>query len=825
MADDKQKFVEQIRRLIPINELPAQVQNEVAKNAEFLKIRKGGYVFKQGDRDDFSYYLIEGEIELHSGGALHSTINGGTDRARYAMAQLQPRQFSARASVPSIVMKVRRDYLDKLLVMQDKDGPDKTDITNYDLATAEVEVVELEQEDDVDWMTRMLQSELFSRMPTANIQTLFAMLEPVELNAGDVVIKQGDPGEDYYIIQSGRCQVLRAPSPGGKEIKLAELKAGDSFGEEALIADTTRNATISMLTPGVLMRLSKDNFIELVKKPTLRAVSLAEAKKLVAGGAKWLDVRYKNEHDEAAIPGSQNIPLNILRMQVDKLDPDASYVVYCDTSGRSSTAAFLLAERGFQVSYLQGGLVNNPDAVPAQPEKSAAAPPPAAPESEAPAPEARPAAAAPSVKAEQAEETEEEMDPEVKASVLEADLARTDMQLKNVEKNRQGLTDEAQKAAQVEVERRLREERAKIEAAKKEAEAEAIRIRKAEEQKLERMKAEAEKRLQEEKRKIEEVYSRNAEEMEKLQRMKQEAEEQMKRERERLEKEALSARSQLDEANKIKKQLQAARKAMEKEEQRRLKEQQALELKIQEKAREKLEAERRKLAEQFALNNEELETARRERAEADAAREAAKAEAARIIEEYKSKHEEARAEEEARLRAERQKLEEEQKKIQETLKQIQQARQEAEAARRKAEQEVATLRAREKDREITESKVARNTLQDEIRQAEKKLSEAKQGVARAQEDQKKAEHAERVNRDNIVQRVEMEESMRQQLEADLAEFKGEMEEKEKQFASMASQMDHMRRIKSQAEAAKAAAKAANQDLLADVAAQLGRGDD
>ena len=76
----------------------------------------------------------------------------------------------------------------------------------------------------------------------------------------------------------------------------------------------------------------------------------------MAEGAKWLDVRLESEHSNSGIPGSINIPLFMLRLKADTLDTDIPYVVYCDTGRRSSAAAFLLSERGFQAHVLQGGI-------------------------------------------------------------------------------------------------------------------------------------------------------------------------------------------------------------------------------------------------------------------------------------------------------------------------------------------------------------------------------------------------------------------------------------------------------------------------------------
>lgn len=846
MADDKQKFAPLIARLIPINELPPAVQNEVVNRCELIKVRKGGFVFKQGDRDEFAYYLLEGEIDLIANNQQHGSIVAGTDRARHAMAQLQPRQFAARTAKTSIVMQVVRDYLDKMMVVHQKDD-DSADVTNYDLATAEVEVEELHTADDVDWMTRMLQSELFSKMPTANIQSLFALLEPVEFLKGDMVIRQGEPGEHYFIIQEGHCHVLRASVPGGRDVKLADLGPGDSFGEEALITDTPRNATVVMATNGILMRLEKEKFIELIKKPTLRGVNFDQAVTLIIEGAQWLDVRFKNEYDQGAMRDCLHIPLNVLRLSFDKLNESKAYVVYCDTGGRSSAAAFLLAERGFKVWYLQGGLTNNPKATEAlirpEPEatmiespapatkpepkpkaKAKVAPPPAAPPPKPKVQEPAPPKKIPVASAPDEDDDDEKMDPAIKASVLETELARTNHQLEEMERQRKEIMDQAKKAAQAEVARRLQGERDKIEAAKRAAEEEAKRIRAAEEENIRRMKEEAEARLQAEKQKLEEVYSRNAEEMEKLQRLRQEQDEQMRRERERVEQEAERARRELEDVQKIRKQVEAAKKAMEEEAEQRRKAHDEMERDIQKRAREKLEVERRKLAEQFSRNNQELEQAKNERAAADAARDAARDEAEKIIAEYKAKHDAARLEEEERLQAERRKLEEEQRKIRAALEQSDRVRREAEAAKAAATEEVERLRARSRDDEIVQSRSAQDTLDTELRAAEDRLRRARRDAEEAEQERERAEAARRINEEDLVKRYEVEEETRKALEQDLEQFKEHLAQEEKKFASITSQMDHMRRIKQRANDAKVATQQRTDNLLSDVASQLRKGE-
>lgn len=65
----------------------------------------------------------------------------------------------------------------------------------------------------------------------------------------------------------------------------------------------------------------------------------------------------ENEHqNDGKIKGSMNMPLYLLRLRINKIDKSKIYILYCDTGARSSAAAFLLSERGFDAYVLEGGL-------------------------------------------------------------------------------------------------------------------------------------------------------------------------------------------------------------------------------------------------------------------------------------------------------------------------------------------------------------------------------------------------------------------------------------------------------------------------------------
>ena len=620
-----------------------------------------------------------------------------------------------------------------------------------------------------------------------------------------------DTGEYYYIIQEGRCEVSRAPSPGAKPVKLAELHAGDSFGEEALLTDAKRNASITMITDGVLMQLSKENFINLIKKPSLQAVTFAEGKNEVKSGAVWLDVRFKNEHERSHIEGSINIPLNILRTQFDKLDSGKRYIIYCDTAGRSSAGAFLLTDRGYNVCYLKDGLSSIPDSEltggakteSKEPAADKEAEPSAETTTETPSAPTRQTKAEtkaePEPEPEPEEDDNEELEPAVRSSVIDTNLARNNLELEAA--NKQLREADARKGRELkDAKKKLEAEKKKLEAEKKAIEKEARKLKQQEEDRLKKLKEETEKRLAEEKSRLEEVYNNNTKEMEKLQRQKQEAEEQLRKEREQFERETSEARKKLEE--------EAAKRKQQQE---------AMERAIQLKAKATLEAEKRKMAEEFSRTNEELEKARKAKAMAEAARQAAQDEAKNIIEEYKKQFEKEQASEKARLEEERRKLEEESRKIQETYQEIQRAKQEAETARTQAEKEVAELKARQKsDVSVQESKA----VAEEIKVVEERLQEAEKNVKEAETAGESIQAARVINEEELKRQKEIAEEMRAQVEADLAEFMEQQKDEDKD--KVVAHSDHIKRIKERANAAKREAEKATDDLFADIASQLGK---
>lgn len=344
MELDLNKF----RTLIPINALYENNLMQLAKQAKTNKLSQGDVIFRQGDQDQHSIFLLSGSIRLTSTEHEEREISAGMDDASYALAANTPRKYDAVVtSDTAIVVSVNRELLERLLAWGESLEQDESD-TQSDMDKGPSAL-------DSEWMMAMLQTELFQRLPAQNIQELFSRMEELSVKEGDVIVRYGDDGGYYYMVKIGRCQVSRPIPDGGEEV-LAELGRGSSFGEEALISNAPRNATITMLSDGKLMRLAKPDFIDLFNEPILSLVSLDEARIMANDGACMLDVRLESEYQNSHIDGAENLPLGLIRQKGPGLDPTRQYVLYCDTGHRSSTAAFLLSEMGLNVYVIRGGI-------------------------------------------------------------------------------------------------------------------------------------------------------------------------------------------------------------------------------------------------------------------------------------------------------------------------------------------------------------------------------------------------------------------------------------------------------------------------------------
>ncbi|HXE38106.1 MAG TPA: cyclic nucleotide-binding domain-containing protein [Azonexus sp.] len=293
-------------------------------------------------------YLLSGELKIVLPDGSMRVLVGGCDIANWPLGYKTVLPVSSKAITPIELLRIDCDLLDIMMT--------------WDELSSVAESKAQGKAETAKWSTmtgafsaQALTSSALAQLPPAHIPELLRRFERIRVKRGQTVIHEGEVGDYFYLIEAGRCEVSKRV--GGADLSVAELKSGDAFGEEALVSDSRRNASVSMKTDGALLRLAKPDFVELLQAPLLHAIERAAADhKVESGKACWLDVRYPAEFTEDGLSGALNLPLNEIRSAFGLLDKQREYIVYCQSGRRSSAAAFLLAQHGFKAGWLRGGL-------------------------------------------------------------------------------------------------------------------------------------------------------------------------------------------------------------------------------------------------------------------------------------------------------------------------------------------------------------------------------------------------------------------------------------------------------------------------------------
>ena len=291
-------------------------------------------------------YLVAGDLGIRYENGNKRILRGGTDAAKHPVDTNRLQIKDTIALTPIEVVHIDVDLLDIMMTWDQLSGYPPAQIKQVK-PTSEWKL------DAASFNAFKLQNGVFAKLPAANIEAMFKRLEPKNVETGQTIIAQGQEGDYYYLIQHGTAVVTRLKDY--REVVLAEISDGAGFGEEALVSDNKRNATVTMKTDGQLLRLKKEDFVELLKAPIVSTVNMEKALQRVAKGAVWLDVRFETEYKYHHLEGALNAPLHELRSQIDWLDKTTEYIVYCQTGRRSSAAAFILAQYGINALVLQNG--------------------------------------------------------------------------------------------------------------------------------------------------------------------------------------------------------------------------------------------------------------------------------------------------------------------------------------------------------------------------------------------------------------------------------------------------------------------------------------
>jgi len=341
-----------LKKFVPFNELQDDYLDEALSSIKIEKFKKGKILFKRGKAIAARYFLLRGQVDLIDSNYVTQSVRSGAFDAKTMLNSESPTRCSCISKDPIVeVFSIDAEVLDRLVAWSESaesafeaEQSDKLS-EMHPTVTGQFDVVQVEEEVTTDWMSALLTSPLFRKVPLTLVQDLFGRFEDFHAEKGQVIVKEGEAGDYFYVISKGSAQIRNVT----KTVDVV-VEAGKHFGEEALLGGTFRNATVTMLEKGELKRLNSTDFNALLTEPVLSYIDTPAMEKLK--NYKLIDVKMPLEYRVNHVKGSINLPLARLRGAIPELAKAASYVVSDDAGSRAKIAAHLLCQAGFDAYIL-----------------------------------------------------------------------------------------------------------------------------------------------------------------------------------------------------------------------------------------------------------------------------------------------------------------------------------------------------------------------------------------------------------------------------------------------------------------------------------------
>ncbi len=322
----------------------------ISKKLQHVKFLKGTELIKEGAPAEYFYLISKGEVEVlkktkWGQTAKISVVGKGNGFGEMALLTSSPRYCSVKAKTAGSLLKLHKK--------------DFEEIVNMDLVFSKIS------------RKRIKSYSYFNQLKTLQP---FALLNPEKMDAiadklvekkyapGENIIEQGENGDTYYIIKSGKVNVFKKMLTDEPE-HVATLDEGYGFGEEALLTNSPRNATVKAKNETLVWTLLKSDFDSVMKSSFLEEVAPEDVLSKTNRPLTYIDVRMQMEFNEEHLPDAINIPLDELRNRYSELDLSREYYVYCLVGARSASATYLMNSQGFKAKSIKGGIINWPGSV------------------------------------------------------------------------------------------------------------------------------------------------------------------------------------------------------------------------------------------------------------------------------------------------------------------------------------------------------------------------------------------------------------------------------------------------------------------------------
>jgi CRP-like cAMP-binding protein len=236
LARDMGRAMERLGTMPLFAGLPEDVLWSVAERMLVRHVPAGEMVFAEGMPGDAFYLIDSGQVELISsareGRAVLARLGADEFFGEMSLLTGQPRSTSARAATHANVWMLYRSDFDDLVNRH----------AAISLALSKILSQRLAEMDRRFTENHLRGLKLLAGLSSGQLEDISRKLKPVRFRQGEVIVREGDPGHEMFFIESGRVRIIRGE--GSQRLLLADLGAGDLFGEMALLTGNTRSATV-----------------------------------------------------------------------------------------------------------------------------------------------------------------------------------------------------------------------------------------------------------------------------------------------------------------------------------------------------------------------------------------------------------------------------------------------------------------------------------------------------------------------------------------------------------------------------------------------------
>ena len=246
---DASELKELLKGTTALSILSDEELGQFSDHLELVHYTLGQTIVRAGDESDSFYVVYSGRARVVANNAngeevTVGTLTRGTAFGEQGLLSSAPRTFTVRAASDLALLRMTKVDFDTLL----KGNPAlRNYFQNY--------ISELSIRNFLKLCT------VFSPLSADEIRTLLGSMVVKAYAAGSAIIREGEVGDAFYILRSGSAEVIKE-SEGGKVLN--HLKAGDSFGELALLTGQTRAASVITTEPSSVFRLERTEFDRIV---------------------------------------------------------------------------------------------------------------------------------------------------------------------------------------------------------------------------------------------------------------------------------------------------------------------------------------------------------------------------------------------------------------------------------------------------------------------------------------------------------------------------------------------------------------------------------